>query len=432
MQEDILMTVSVKRKDNKGRILREGEQQRADGRYMYTYKDPITGKRMFVYSWKLERNDKTPAGKKVDLSLREKEKQIEKDLRDGISYQAGGVTVLELVERYIGLKNKVRPTTKNGYKTVVNVLKNDPFGNKNISTKKTSEAKKWLNTLQTNGRSYSSVKSIRGVVRPAFKMAVEDDLIRKNPFDFELADVLIDDSVKREALTAKQECAFLKFIKEDKHFSKYYDGMFILFKTGLRVRELCGLTIGAIDFQEQTITVNRQLLYTGGKKAYIEDMTKTEAGMRVLPMSEEVQAAFRRVISGRKKPKIEYMIDGVSGFLFLDDKGKPMLAYHWEKKFEHSVQKYNTIYKIELPTITPHICRHTFCTNQVKRGLGVKTVQYLMGHADVQTTLNIYTHVRLEDAKDDLERTAIREQLKKEMTLVDMEEAKRALRVRGI
>ena len=195
---------------------------------------------------------------------------------------------------------------------------------------------------------------------------------------------------------------------------------------------MCGLTIGSIDFQEQTITVNRQLLYTGGKKAYIEDMTKTEAGMRVLPMSEEVQAAFRRVISGRKKPKIEYMIDGVSGFLFLDDKGKPMLAYHWEKKFQHSVQKYNTIYKIELPTITPHICRHTFCTNQVKRGLGVKTVQYLMGHADVQTTLNIYTHVRLEDAKDDLERTAIREQLKKEMTLVDMEEAKRALRVRGI
>ena len=120
------------------------------------------------------------------------------------------------------------------------------------------------------------------------------------------------------------------------------------------------------------------------------------------------------------------MIDGVSGFLFLDNKGKPMLAYQWEKKFQYSVAKYNKIYKVELPTITPHVCRHTYCTNQVKRGLGVKTVQYLMGHADVQTTLNIYAHVRLEDAKDDLERTAIREQLKKEMALVDMEEAKRA------
>ncbi len=426
------MENSLKRKDKKGRILKEGEQQRADGRYMYSYIDPVTGKRVYVYSWKLEKNDKTPAGKKVDLSLREKEKIIERDLRDGISYQAGGVTVLELVERYIGLKTKVRATTQNGYRTVVNVLKVDPFGKRNISQIKTSEAKAWLINLQTGGRGYSSVKSIRGVVRPAFQMAVEDDLIRKNPFDFELANVLIDDSVKREALTPKQERDFLKFIKEDAHFCQYYDGIFILLKTGLRISELCGLTKSDIDFQEQTINVNKQLLYMGGKKAYIQDLTKTKAGMRVLPMTEEVQAAFKRVVSSRKKPRVEKMIDGVTGFLFLDREGKPMLAYQWEKKFTHSVKKYNKIYKVELPNITPHVCRHTYCTNQVKRGLGVKTVQYLMGHADVETTLNIYTHIRLEDAKDDLERTEIREQLKKEMALVDMQEVKRVLKVSGV
>lgn len=53
------------------------------------------------------------------------------------------------------------------------------------------------------------------------------------------------------------------------------------------------------------------------------------------------------------------MIDGVSGFLFLDGRGKPMLAYQWEKKFQRSVEKYNKIYKVELPKITPHICRHS-------------------------------------------------------------------------
>ena len=421
------MAESLKRKDNKGRILRDGEQQRADGRYMYTYIDPATGKRVFVYSWKLERNDKTPAGKKVDLSLREKEKLIEKDLRDGVSYQAGGVTVLELVERYINLKTKVRPTTKAGYNTVINVLKKDPFGKKNISSIKTSEAKKWLIELQDNGRSYSSIHSIRGVVRPAFAMAVEDDLLRKNPFDFELAKVLINDSVKRDALTAKQERDFLKFIKEDEHFSQFYDGMFILFKTGLRISELCGLTVRDIDLQERTINVYKQLQYNGMKKAYIEQ-TKTVAGTRVLPMSDEVYEAFKRVVSGRKKPKVEQMIDGVSGFLFLTDKGKPMVAYHWEKKFQHSVQKYNKIYKVELPKITPHVCRHTYCTNMAKSGVAVKTLQYLMGHTDIATTLNIYTHLKLEDAKDELERLKVREQLKKEMALVDMENAKRELR----
>lgn len=426
------MADSIKRKDNKGRILRENEQQRADGRYMYTYKDPTTGKKAYIYSWKLERNDKTPAGKKIDLSLREKEKLIEKDLREGISYKAGGLTVLELVERYISIKTKVRPTTRAGYKTVINVLREDAFGKKKISDIKTSEAKMWLIGLQDGGRSYSSIHSIRGVVRPAFAMAVEDDLIRKNPFDFELAKVLINDSVKRDALTPKQERDFLKFIKEDEHFSQFYDGMFILFKTGLRISELCGLTIRDIDLQERTINVYKQLQYTGGKKAYIEQ-TKTDAGTRVLPMSDEVYEAFKRVISGRKKPRVEQMIDGVSGFLFLDKKGKPMVAYHWEKKFQHSVEKYNKIYKVELPKITPHVCRHTYCTNMAKSGISVKTLQYLMGHSDISVTMNVYTHLKLVDAQDELEKLKVREQVKQEMALVEMEYAKRELkRVSGV
>lgn len=75
------------------------------------------------------------------------------------------------------------------------------------------------------------------------------------------------------------------------------------------------------------------------------------------------------------KTKIEMMIDGVSGFLFLDGRGKPMLAYQWEKKFQRSVEKYNKIYKVELPKITPHICRHTYCTNMAKSGTSVKTLQ---------------------------------------------------------
>lgn len=420
------MGTSLKRKDNKGRILRENERQRADGRYMYTYTDPITEKKVYVYSWKLERNDKTPAGKKVDLSLREKEKQIEKDLQAGVPYKAGGVTVLGLVERYVGLKRKVRPTTKAGYKTVINVLKADPFGQKNISEIKISDAKEWLIGLQDSGRSYSSICSIRGVVRPAFRMAVDDDLIRKNPFNFEIAKELINDSVKRDALTPKQERTYLEFIQSDNYFKEFYDGIFILFKTGLRISELCGLTISDIDFEKKTINVNKQLQYTGGEKAYIE-MTKTDAGTRVLPMSDEVRDAFNRVICSRKKPKVERMIDGVSGFLFLDDKGKPMVAYQWEKKFQHSVQKYNKTYKVELPKITPHVCRHTYCTNMAKSGVAVKTLQYLMGHSDISVTMNVYTHLKLEDAQDELEKLKVREQVKKEMALAEVEYAKREL-----
>lgn len=415
-----------KRRDSKGRILRPGETQRLDGRYMYTYRDRLTLKYKQVYSWKLERHDKIPVGKKNGPSLRELEEQIARDLWDGIAYHGGDITVLELVERYLEQKRNVRETTKAGYKTVVNVLKKDPIGNRRIDTIKISDAKLWLISLQDNGRSYSSVCSIRGVLRPAFQMAVEDDLLRKNPFNFELANILIDDSIKREAITPKQERAFLNFINEDAHFKRYYDGIFLLFKTGLRVSELCGLRVKDIDMEERTFDVENQLQYTSGK-TYIED-TKTYAGRRVLPMSDEVYEAFQRVLATRKKPKVEYMIDGQAGFLFLDDKGKPMKAYQWEKKFQHSVKKYNSIYKEELPKITPHVARHTYCTNLVKRQVSVKTVQYLMGHADVATTLNIYTHIKLEDAKNELEELEMREELKKMMSETGAVEALKELK----
>lgn len=396
--------MSEKRRDNKGRLLRRGEQQRADGRYMYSVEDPITKKRKFIYSWKLERHDKMPADKKPDLSLREKIKLLERDLANGISLSGGDMTVLELVEKYLEQKRNVRPTTAAGYKTVVNVLKKDGFGSQKINQINTIDAKSWIIKLQSEDKkSYSSIHTIRGVVRPAFQMAYEADLIRKNPFDFELNNFLINDSIKRDALTAKQERDYLKFIQQDEHFCQYYDGIFLLFKTGLRIGEFCGLTLKDIDLKKKTINIDHQLQYVGNKGKYIEK-TKTEAGTRVLPMSDEVYDAFKRVIANRVKPKVEEMIDGYTGFLFLDKRGKPMMPYQWEKRFQHSVEKYNRIYRVQLPKITPHICRHTYCTNMAKRQVSVETLKYLMGHTDISVTSSVYTHLKLEDAQKEMER----------------------------
>lgn len=407
--------MSEKRRDSKGRVLRMGEQQRKDGRYIYSYLDPVTKKRMQVYSWKLERHDKVPEGKKNDLSLREKEKLIERDLASGISVCGGEITVLELVEKYLEQKRNVRPTTLAGYNTVKNVLKKDKFGSRKINSINTMEAKEWILKLQTmDKKSYSSIHTIRGVVRPAFQMAYESDLIRKNPFDFELNNFLINDSIKREAITAKQERTFLKFIKEDEHFSQYHDGMYILFHTGLRIGEFCGLTLKDIDMKNRTINVDHQLQYVGKKGKYIEK-TKTDAGTRVLPMEDEVYEAFKRVLANRQTPKVEQIIDGYCNFIFLDNRGKPMMPYQWEKRFQHSVEKYNKIYRLPLPKISPHVCRHTYCTNMAKRQIGVETLKYLMGHTDIAVTSNVYTHLKLEDAQAELDRLAKVEKVRKEM-----------------
>lgn len=185
------------------------------------------------------------------------------------------------------------------------------------------------------------------------------------------------------------------------HMIIAYDGMFILFKTGLRISEFCGLTLSDIDFEEKQISVNYPLQRTRDMKYVIED-TKTSSGTRIIPMTEEVYECFKRIVENRKKPKKEPVIDGYKGFLFLDKKDIPEVALHWEKHFEWALAKHNRIYKEQLPKITPHVCRYTYCSNMAKSGMNPKTLQYLMGHSDIGVTLNTYTHLGAEDAKEEL------------------------------
>lgn len=399
--------MSVKRRDNKNRILRNGESQLKDGRYMYKYVDHF-GKSKYVYSWRLVATDKTPAGKKDSLPLRDKEKLILKDLEDNIFTKGGDITVLELVTKYVSQKTGVRYNTENNYKLVTNILKKEQFGNVHISDIKISDAKAWFIKLQKDGRSYGTICIIRGVVRPAFQMAVDDDCIRKNPFDFPLFTVLVNDSVTREAITNQQQRVFLDFIKSDKHYSCYYDGIYILFHTGMRISEFVGLTIGDIDLKNRVINIDHQLQRKNNME-YVIEKTKTSNGTRKIPMTEEVKQCFERILQNRRKPKIEPVVDGLKGFLFLDKNEMPTVSAHWQRYFSYICKKYNKIYKDELPNITPHICRHTFCSNMAKAGMNPKTLQMLMGHANIGITLNTYTHVDFTDIQREMEEVSKKE-----------------------
>ena len=393
--------MSTVRRDKKRRVLRTGESQYKDGKYRYTFYE--NGKQKCFYSWKLVRTDTIPYGKRDCRALRDMEDDLRRSKDKGLAYQGGGMTVYELTEKYIKQKRGVKHTTQAGYQTVLNVLKKDSFGDTRIDKIKLSDVKIWLIQLQENGRSYSSIHSIRGVLRPAFQMAVDDDLLIKNPFDFQLATVIVNDSVTREAISLKQMRQFIEFVRNDKHFCRYADAIEILFKTGLRISEFCGLTTYDIDLNERKINVDHQLQRTS-KMEYVIEGTKTNAGTRQLPMSDEVYDCFKRIIENRQPPKTEPMIDGYAGFLYLDKNGMPMVALHWEKYFEHIVQKYNKTYRIQMPKVTPHVCRHTYCSNMARSGMNPKSLQYLMGHSDIGVTLHTYTHVGYEDAQAEMQR----------------------------
>lgn len=388
-----------KRRDHKGRVLYTGETQDKNGQYVYRYTDNL-GKRHALRSWRLTESDKIPYGKKRKPSLREMEAEVEKMLQCGVTQST--MTVSELVDAYVKMRVNVSNSTKKSYKTVQGLLQQKPFGKMCISDVHFSDAKMFLVKLQTNDhKKYSTIHSVRDVLNPAFQMAFEDEMIRYNPFSFKLGKLLVNDATRREALSEEDERQFLTFVHDDPYFNKYYDAIFVLLNTGLRISEFCGLTVDDINFEKKTLSITKQLQKNKGGE-YLITKTKTYAGRRVLPFTNEVGECLARMVKNRPTLRVEPIICGATRFLYYNRNGMPLVSTNWGRYFEQMVQKHNATSNYQLPNITPHICRHTYCTNMAKRGISLKTLQYLMGHSSASVTMNVYTHLGLEAAEEEL------------------------------
>jgi len=396
--------MTEKRRDNKNRILRSGESQRKDGRYAYKYTDTF-GKPQFVYAWKLVPTDKTPAGKRDDISLREKVKDIHKDLDDGIDMVGKKMTVCQLYAKQIRQRVNVKHNTKVSRTRLMKLLEQDKLGSCSIDNVKMSDAKEWALRMAENGVAYSTINNDKCSLKAAFYTAIEDDCIRKNPFNFNLNTVIEDKTQPKVPLTPLQEKELLDFVQGDKVYRKYYNELIILLETGLRISEFCGLTIADLDFENRLINVDHQLLYGSGIGYYIEP-PKTESGVRQIPMTENVYDALQNILENRRGAK-PITIDGYSDFLLINRNGKPKMALNYESVFRGIVKKYNNCRTVALPKITtPHTLRHTFCTNKANAGMNPKALQYIMGHSNIVMTLNYYAHANFESAKAEMDRLA--------------------------
>lgn len=381
--------MSEKRKDSKGRILKDGECQRNNGSYMYRYTD-IHKKRQYVYAKTL--ND-----------LRKKEETIKRDLADGIDYSAGEISVAELADRYFNLKNGLKEHSIKAYRAGINRIHASSFGQRRVKDVKLSEIKSWYVELHDNGMKRNTIRIVHNILKPAFEMAVEDDMIRKNPFKFKLSDVIPNDAYVRSALTKVQQERYLQFVYDCG--GNYYDEIVILLGTGLRVSELYGLTKSDIDFERRYIRVQKQLCRTANKP-YFVTTPKSYSGNRCIPMSDTVYEAFERVLANRGVPKIEMFVDGYSGFIFLNKDGKPKVGEHLQRYMKRIGRKYTEQYDDTLYNITPHVLRHTFCTDMQQAGIDIKSLQYLMGHSNVNVTLGVYTHTNYEAVEQAFKRAA--------------------------
>lgn len=395
--------MTEKRRDSKGRILRTGESQRKDGRYAFKYTDS-TGKPQFVYAWKLVATDKTPAGKRDDVPLREKEKEINRDIADGIDTVGKKMTVCQLYAKQNSQRVDVKRGTKRNREYLMGLLRDDPLGGKSIDAVKPSDAKEWAIRMREKGFSFQSISNYKRSLRAAFFIAIEDDCVRKNPFSFALNKVLDDDRGEKTALTPEQEKSLISFAQNDPTYQKNADEMIVLLGTGLRISEFCGLTAASLDFANRLIRIDHQLLWDSKSGYYIET-PKTKSGYREIPMSEPVYWALKRILTNQER-KGTITVDGYTDFLFLKRDGMPKVGLNYNTMIRGLVKKYNKQHKDPLPNTTPHSLRHTFCTRMANAGMNPKALQYIMGHANITMTLDYYAHVDAGSAKAEMDRLA--------------------------
>ena len=391
----------VARKDNKGRALRKGETYReSDNRYSYSYKD-IYGKRKFIYAKDLKK-------------LREREAILFKDQLDGLDVYVAGKAKLNFVfDRYISTKTELRETTYTNYVYMYDRFIRDGFGENKIGDIKYSDVLYFYYDLINNkGLQINSLETIHTILHPTFQLAVRDEIIRNNPSDGVMAEIKKkskDKKKTRHALTVEQQRAFMNYIAESPVYNNWNLIFTVLLGTGCRIGEVVGLRWSDVDFEKRTIDINHSMTYYPRKKdtykcEFKVSLPKTEAGIRVIPMMEPVYEVLREEYDKRKEEGFcPVVVDGMSGFIFINRFG----MIHNPASINRAIRRIYEAYNAEeivkakkekrepllIPHFSCHHLRHTFCSRFCENETNIKVIQQIMGHASVETTMDIYAEI---------------------------------------
>lgn len=392
------------RKDSRGYALKKGESQRKDGRYVFRY-TTIRGEHRAVYAKDL-------------AELRKKEVKIRRSIEDGLDPdRAERITLNELFDEYISQKYDLKQSTRTNYKYMYNHYVRESFGKMRISKIKYTDVKKFYYSLiLEKGFKPNSMEIVNTLLHPAFTMAVRDGLLRLNPTDGVMTEIKKSHSwekKKRHALTIPEQRAFTNYIANSAEYRGWYPLFTVMLGTGCRIGEVLGLRWQDIDFKNRTININHNLVYRAqddGTCINRVNSPKTSAGIRIIPMLDEVFDAFLEEYQYQKVIGFSTdEIDGYSGFVFCTGEGKVYLPGMINRTIHSICADYNKeeAAKAEeehrdpvlLPHFSCHHLRHTFCTRFCENETNLKVIQEIMGHADISTTMDVYAEATQEKKK---------------------------------
>ena len=390
----------AKRYDSRHRLLRTGESERADGYYTYRWTSR-SGKRNSVTAGTLE-------------ELREKEDEIQRDVSDGIRADAKNVTLNSLYDLWKELKVNLKNNTFSNYCYMYDQFVAVNIGMLPVTKLKRSDIKAFYNMLaDTRGLKIATIDNIHTVIHQILQLAVEDNYIRRNISDNLLKELKsshhYEDSHRR-ALTLPEQELFMEFLsKENSQYYHWLPIFTVMLGTGMRVGEITGLRWNDIDLKSGMIDVNHTLVYYKHRDengCYFDiHSPKTKAGVRQIPMTEEVKNAFllEKKMQDLAGIQSKVTIDGYHNFIFVNRFGNVQNQGTLNRALRRIIRDCNDKQLLKeknnpvlLPNFSCHSLRHTFTTRLVEAGVNIKVIQNLCGHSRSDVTLDIYTTVTKE------------------------------------
>lgn len=413
--------MSEKRKDNKGRILRDGESQRNDGRYMFRYTD-ISGERKAEYSWRLVEKDPHPKGKRKDISLREKEEKIRTEAEDFISYTSGKMNLNDLFDMYYKSKIKLGHVKKRTYSNYKMLWDKHISKRRQVNIPINSLRKHHFITMyqdmQDDYVGNGNIILLGKVICAVLNYAASEDFIRKNYAKGCIKELGIRSNA-REALTLEEQGVFLKYVASSSVYREYYWLFVFMIETACRASEICGLTWNDIKLNTKMIKIDHQLLHSYYEKEenhFFVDAPKTFKSNRYVPMSQRAIESIvnQKELMFRRGLIKNHTVGDYHDFVFLTSQGKLMSVNTIERLLKRIVCGYNKKEKYDseregrdpklLPNITPHILRHTGCTRMAESGMDQRTLQEIMGHSNLHLTMQVYNHVDISRMRSEIEK----------------------------
>lgn len=373
-----------------GKELGKGISQRKDGSYMARYVDKY-GVRKSLYASTIN-----------EIRLKLKAAQFEEENR---TVKYSNVTLTKWFDTWIDVykKNAVRAGTKAGYINVFEKHIKPYLGAYELSEIKASDVRKLINLLESNGLGFATQNRVKIMLTDMFDKALMDDLIGKNPAKG--VRVKNQEEFERRVLTKEEQITFFDCSK-----GTYFDNLFVVaVNTGMRIGEICALTWDDIDLKAKKISVTKTLSYRklegDDKRSFHLGPPKTKASIREIPISPKCEVALKKqfilrnnIMSNRRSKPIE----GLENVLFVSRIGRPLCDQTIIDGIDKIINEINySRDEAELfQRISPHCFRHTFATRCFEAGIPPKTVQHLLGHASLDMTMNLYTHV-MDEKKDE-------------------------------